>query len=392
MTQEELRTLALKYFQGNTSPEEEALLHQWYDEGLESDDEVVVDAEIYGKREVSARLLSRLQFEIQKDNVPRRPSSYVNIKRLSYAASFLLIISISFLVYFSNGTKKSEVHRAQLLNNDIGPGGNSAVLELSDGSAINLDEVTVGSLINGEGLVINKLSNGILSLEFSKSSSGNAPKINTIRTPQGGQYQIKLPDGSDVWLNSSSSIKFPSVFSSLSRNVELEGEAYFEIATLKNSEDRRLPFFVKNKNQLIEVLGTRFNVSSYADEMTTRTTLLEGSVNIHLTNGSEAVQQLSPGEESNVFNDTIQVQHADLEAAMAWKNGDFIFNNESLESIMRKIARWYGVEVIYQDAPIERKFSGAVSRTKNLSDVLKIMELTGKVSFKISGRRVLVMS
>lgn len=391
MTEKELHNLALKYFQGNSTHEEEALLHQWYDKAMDND-QVVINSETEGIDEVKARLFLQLQSKIKEGHNPKKLNSAFNKKWLSYAASVFFVLSTSLALWYFNSKQASKEQDTKLLAQDIRPGGSSAVLELSDGSTINLDEATVGSLVNVDGLNISKLSNGILSVEVSRKENNGVAEVHTIRTPQGGQYQIKLPDGSDVWLNSSSSIKFPSIFSTVSREVELEGEAYFEIAKLLNNKDKQIPFFVKSKEQLIEVLGTHFNVSSYTDEVRTRTTLLEGSVKIHLTNGSKAIQQLFPGEESNVSHGVIQVQSADLEAAMAWKNGDFIFNNESLEDIMRKISRWYDVEIVYQNAHTTLKFSGAVSRAKNLSEVLNIMKLTGKVSFKIEGRRVLVMT
>lgn len=391
MTKKEIEKLALKYFQGKTSPEEEALLHQWYDEVMEDDARVVVHAEQEGSTEVMTRLLSHLRTEIQTE---KRHSKGAFSTRgwLSYAASFLLLLTIGWgIYYFSSDRTPSDIHHTALLEGDVGPGGNSAVLELSDGSTVNLDEASIGSSVNTGGLIINKLSDGMVSVEIPPQDINGPVEMHTIRTPLGGQYQIKLPDGSNVWLNASSSIRFPTVFSSRSREVELQGEAFFDVVSLKNKQKQPIPFLVHNKDQVIEVLGTQFNVNGYNNETFTRTTLIEGLVRVHV-NGSTQIEQLHPGQESNIQNGKIQVQKADMEAVVAWKNGDFIFNNEPLENIMNQIARWYDIEVEYKGADKTRKFSGAVSRNKNLSSVLKAMSYTGKVQFKIKGRRVLVMT
>ena len=390
MTKEEIQKLALKYFQGKTSPEEEALLHQWYDEVMEDKEQVVVHTDKEGSNEVMARLLSHLRTEIQTGHRHSR-RTFSTRGWLSYAASFLLLLSIGWGIYYWSTKNNTGEHRTALLQDDIGPGGNSAILELSDGSTINLDETSIGSTVNTGGLIINKLSDGMVSVEIPPQDLNGPVEMHTIRTPLGGQYQIKLPDGSDVWLNASSSIRFPTAFSSKSREVELQGEAYFDVVSLKNEEKQAIPFLVRNKDQIIEVLGTQFNVNGYSNETFTRTTLVEGSVLVHVK-GSKVVEQLHPGQESNIQNGKIQVQNADMESTIAWKNGDFIFNNEPLESIMNKISRWYDVEVVYQHADKDRKFSGAVSRGKNLSSVLKAMSYTGKIQFKIKGRRVLVMT
>jgi ferric-dicitrate binding protein FerR (iron transport regulator) len=252
-----------------------------------------------------------------------------------------------------------------------------------------LDEAEVGELDNIGGIVVNKQADGILSIEVINADVNAPIGMNTIRTPAGGQYQIKLPDGTKVWLNASSIIKFPSSFARNFREVELEGEAYFEVAKMLYNNNINIHFFVKNKEQQIEVLGTHFNVSSYPEDII-KTTLLEGSVRVYslISNSS---QVLKPGQQSQIVNGEIEIRAADTESSFAWKNGDFIFNNEELYSIMNKLERWYDIEVEYKGSVVPRRFSGAVSRSNNLSEVLRIMELTGKVKFEIEGRRVFVM-
>src|SRR5690606_30381367 len=202
---------------------------------------------------------------------------------------------------------------------------------------------------------------------------------------------VELPDGTKVWLNASSILKIPSVFDGKLRKVELEGEAYFEVEHVEDNKYSRVHFVVNGKDQKIEVLGTNFNVYSYTDETAVKTTLLEGSVRVIVPATGQGVL-LKPGQQSVVNKGAITMGKADMESDIAWKNGDFIFNNESLTSVMRKLERWYDVEVEYEGEFTDLRFSGAVSRSKNISEVLKIMTLTGKVKFSIAGRRIIVMT
>jgi len=388
MTEKEIQDLALRYFQGETTLEEETKLHQWYERQIINEETIIIKTDGENIDDVKKRLFSKLQAKITKDKVNRENHIW-NKKWMYYAASVIFILSFS-IAYFYLKHSDSAPHYTQLLKNDVGPGGNNAILELANGSIINLDQAKKGNLVKIDGITVTKLADGKLSFIASDDINAKLNQSNTVRTPKGGQYQIELPDGTNVWLNASSKIKFPSAFASNLREVELEGEAYFEVAKLPNEKNTSVPFIVKNKNQQIEVLGTHFNVNSYVNEETVKTTLLEGSVRIQPI-GSIASKFLKPGQESNVYNGKIEIQPADIESVIAWKNGDFIFNNESLQSVMRKIERWYDVEIIYQSGLLDLKFSGAVSRSRNLSEVLKIMELTGKVEFKIEGRRVIVM-
>ncbi|MDO8994551.1 MAG: DUF4974 domain-containing protein, partial [Daejeonella sp.] len=209
---------------------------------------------------------------------------------------------------------------------------------------------------------------------------------NTLSTPMGGQYQLSLPDGSRVWLNSGSSIRFPTAFIGKERIIELKGEAFFDIR-----ENKKMPFIVRTNNSMdIRVLGTQFNVMAYDDEKNINTTLLEGSVQILKESGTAF---LEPGQAAILNKGTgkIKVAAADIEEAVAWKNGFFIFSNENIESIMRKVSRWYNVEVDYQGNLSNKDFVGTISRDKNISEILKMLELTGAVHFRIEGRRITVM-
>jgi ferric-dicitrate binding protein FerR (iron transport regulator) len=206
---------------------------------------------------------------------------------------------------------------------------------------------------------------------------------NTLSIPAGGYYNVILSDGTVVWLNAKSSLKYPTEFTGKERIVELNGEGYFEVAHRNNQ-----PFKVITEHQTVEVLGTHFNINAYHDEQSTTTTLLEGSVKV-IASGTQKI--LSPNQQAKLMSGSINITQYNAENAIDWVNNDFIFDNEDLSSIMRKISRWYNVEVSYPSHLANLEFTGSISRSKNITQVLKIMELTGMVNFKVEGRRITVM-
>ncbi|SDJ36040.1 FecR family protein [Pedobacter sp. ok626] len=321
-----------------------------------------------------------------------------NWSRLTAVAALLLMVSTIGL-YFFNNKNLSENQQAQNTSRDeqpvITPGGNKAVLTLDNGTVINLEDAKNGQLANEAGTLVTKTQSGqlVYNNKQAQSAGGTAADnahINTLTTPRGGQYQVNLPDGTKVWLNAASSLKFPSTFSGLTqRKVELSGEAYFEVA--KVNSPQKLAFVVVSGKQEVEVLGTHFNINAYADEANTKTTLLEGSVKVSQAGRSHNVI-LKPGQEAVLTADDFVVQQADLERSIDWKSNKFIFKNESLEGIMRKISRWYDVEVVYAGSvPKQETFSGTLSRFDRVEKVLRRLEMTGVVSFKIKDRRITVL-
>jgi transmembrane sensor len=297
------------------------------------------------------------------------------------AAAVILLTLCAGLYYFKS--KRPEQLREQAAM-AISPGGNKATLTLADGKVISLQNVPDGQLAEVAGLKITKTKEGQLVYRISNSASVTTTQ-HTMSTPKGGQYRLILPDGTKVWLNSASALKFPTAFSGIGeRKVVLSGEAYFEVAKLKT------PFVVTTDKQRVEVLGTHFNINAYPDEQQTKTTLLEGSIRVSALKTGNVVM-LSPGEESMLKPNQLHVQKADIERNTDWKNGIFMFKNERLEGIMRKIARWYNVEIVYEPyAPKKETFSGIVSRYDNVNKVLRRLELTGTVNFKIQGRKIIV--
>jgi transmembrane sensor len=308
---------------------------------------------------------------------------------MKYVAAAVLLIALSSILYFGIIGRHQPLGRlsAELEKNDIAPGGNKAILALVNGRRINLSNTKSGVIIGASRLRYND-GTDLSGLPVPAESAINHE--NTMITPAGGQYQVILPDGTKVWLNAVSSLKFPTTFANLKeRTVQLTGEAYFEV-----SKDKAHPFIVKTALQNVRVLGTHFNISSYSDEPATVTTLIEGSVSVRHAGGNthQGAVVIKPGQQSSILSGRkIDVKEADLESVMAWKNGDFIFEQDNLSAAMRKIARWYNVDVIYDPSvPTGLVLGGWVSRSKNISAILEIMESTGKVHFKIEGRRVIV--
>lgn len=320
------------------------------------------------------------------DNVIPINSKVIWLKRLAIAASLLIIFSIGYFKLkpatiepVSNNTVNVPANK-----NDITPGGQKAILTLSDGSQIILDSASNGLLSQQGGTKVIKLANGQLKYAANTLSSTDIV-YNTMSTPAGGQYQLTLPDRSKVWLNASSSIHYPTAFLEKERRVTITGEAYFEIAKNANK-----PFIVKIYNGAeVKVLGTHFNVKSYADEDEIQTTLLEGSINIY--NGIKN-NLLVPGNQAKIDKSgIIKVQaDADLDEAVAWKNGNFQFNSADVNSVLRQAARWYNIEVVYLGKPsTENRFTGKIPMSVNLSRLLKWLEYSD-VHFKLNGKKLIV--
>jgi ferric-dicitrate binding protein FerR (iron transport regulator) len=305
---------------------------------------------------------------------------------LKIAATVLVVVSAGIYLYYSNTSVPVNTTTSADTKSDVEPGGNKALLTLADGSKISLDDAGVGEVTRQGNAVVSKTKDGQLSYQVSGIGDYSSMATNTIETPRGGEYQITLSDGTKVWLNAASRLEYPTSFTGNERNVSLTGEAYFEVAANKS-----MPFKVTSGAQTVEVLGTHFNINAYPDESEIRTTLLEGSVRVSDQDFKNS-KLLKPGEQSVVARgEAIKVLAVRTVDAVAWKNGLFAFANDDIESVMRKISRWYDVEVDYESTVTREGFVGSVSRFEKLSDVLSTLELTGLVHFKIEGRRVIVM-
>lgn len=311
-------------------------------------------------------------------------------RKLWMAAASVLIVLVAGLSYFYLSKNpyievRGNVVKNTMLKNDIVPGGNKAILTLSNGSTIVLDSAQNGTLTQQGNTKIVKLNDGKLAYQKDKNNNAVAIQYNTITTPRGGQYQLVLADGSNVWLNAASSIRFPTSFNGRERDVQITGEAYFEVA--HNAE---MPFHVKVNGMEISVLGTHFNVNAYDDEKVIKTTLLEGSIKV--SKGSEIVL-IAPGDQAQIAENTDKIdikRNVDLEEIVAWKNGKFIFQNADIHSIMKQLERWYNITVSYEGKISNEEFVGVISRDVNISQILNILEKTESIKFEIDGKEVTV--
>ena len=312
---------------------------------------------------------------------PKKRSIKIYYKWLAVAAVLALALTVTLRI--QNHSPKKHVFLT-----DIAPGGNKATLTLANGRKISLNDIANGDLIKEAGLSISKTTNGQLVYNIEKNSGiADDHQVNVISTPNGGEWQIRLPDGSLVWLNALSSLEYPlNIGTTTVRKVKLKGEAYFEVA-----KDSKHPFIVETDKQKLEVLGTHFNINSYTNESLTKTTLLEGSVRISAIQNLNEYEVLKPGQQSVLSENGIEIKAVDTDESVAWKNGYFMFNNEKQESILRKIARWYNVKVEYADkAAKDVMYYGTVSRFDKISQVLRKFEQTGEVRFEMQGNKLIV--
>jgi len=334
-----------------------------------------------------------LLHQLKEENVSKVPvKKLTNWYKLKWVAAILLPILITGGYYFSKKLSSSSLNNKEIvaipnLTKAIEPGGNKAMLVLSDGTSISLNDSSNGTISNQGNTKVIKLGNG--QLVYNSSGSPVAEVLyNTILTPRGGQYQLTMADGTKVWLNSASSLRYPVVFQGLSREVEVTGEAYFEVE--KNVKHPfRVNVKVANRNpEVVEVLGTHFNVNAYIDEPNLSTTLFEGSVEVHHSTG---ITRIKPGQQLQSGTGIAKViNNADLKEVIAWREGVFHFEDADIKSIMRQIARWYDIEVEYK-GNISKHFDGSIPKNVNFMKVLNMLELTGEVKFKIEGNKVVVL-
>jgi len=334
--------------------------------------------------EILKTIHQKLNFEEQQ-SLPIAPILLWK-KKLAIAASIIgfALAGTYFLVkYNANLAAKSGNYTANSLAN-IRPGKNMAFLTLGNGSTISLNNAKNGSIAQqGNASVIKK--NGKLSYKSLTVAADTAVVYNSLSTPRGAQYQVELPDGTHVWLNAASTLRYPTAFNGKQRVVEVSGEAYFEVA--KNKEK---PFIVKVDSSQIRVLGTHFNVMAYADEQSVRTSLFEGSVKFTHNNQTSLLKpgeqsQLTKGGKLSVVNDI------DLDNEIAWKNGLFHFENANIETVMRQLSRWYDIDVDFKGKKTDELFFVEMPENSNLADVLKVLEITGHIKFQMEGRRLTIM-
>jgi transmembrane sensor len=328
-------------------------------------------------------IYTKVKFEIAQEDKKQRIGRQFGLYTIVFVAAISLAV-MGTLLYLNRS--KSVQQQTITAFSDVLPGSNKAMLVLSDGRKVSLTEAADGMIDQRIDGVVSKTRDG--QLVYTSTSNNQAPlKYNTVATPNGGQYQVVLPDGTKVWLNAASSLTYPVSFgASKERRVELVGEAYFEVA-----HNKAQPFRVATAGQTVEVLGTHFNVNSYANEKKTTTTLEQGSVKVI---SGDQVRLIKPGEETLLYpNGKIELKQADLQTTLAWKEGRILFRDADIQTIMRQVSRWYDLEIIYSGTMPERKFNGGVARTANLSSLLKILELND-IRFKLlseGGKKKLIV-
>lgn len=324
---------------------------------------------------------------IQNQQQVRKLQRNTKWQYLTIAASVALVFSVG--IYFYNGSNLKSTPQL-LMTNDIGPGRTAATLTLANGKNVILSDQKEGQLATEAGITISKTADGELIYKVTGKGIAQPDQLNTLSTSRGEVFTLILPDGSKIWLNAASSIRYPLAFTtSKQRRVVLRGEAYFEVA-----KDKQRPFIVQTDDQQTEVLGTHFNMNSYKEEQVTTTTLLEGSLLVAHLNGRKADGKiLKPGEAAVLMPGTdIKVMPANIKDAMAWKSGFFRFNQLRIDQVMKQLERWYAIDVVFQGEISEEKFNGAVAFNKNISEVLTMLSYSKAVKFKIEGRRVTVMN
>lgn len=386
------RELLQKLKDGTLTDQERAILTSWYNSFVRE------SPATEGIQELE-RFLAHSNEVPFSDEVRQRKNS--KIRKLLTYASAACISFLGIFIYISKPTSTPSKPISHV-ETEILPAGQKAILTLSNGSQITLDQAKPGELLKDGTTSVIKTGEGQIAYQNVANRDekvGQPVTYNTLSTPKAGHYQVTLSDGSNVWLNAASSIRFPSTFNNKERLVEITGEAFLEVKKW-NKLGRHVPFKVRAGSQVIEVLGTQFNVNSYSDETSIKTTLIEGSIKLGIAGSKSKGILLKPGEQAQLTQNSSKqplkssqgfvVNDVDAHSVVAWKNGYFHFNNIGLPELMRQISRWYDMEVEYEGQVKEYEFVGEIARDTKLSNVLNILE-SGGVNFRIEGRKIIVI-
>lgn len=370
MEEQDLKKLIEKYLDGQCSEAEKELLEKWYAQMNDNN-----------KLALSEQFLIRTGKKLKK-SIFQRINNTETRKRFN---SWTLAASIAGLFLMLSGFFYLWKMNRSGVATDVAPGGNKAILVLGDGSTVNLDSVGNGHIGLQSGSDVVKLNNGQLVYNSAGKDLNKKVTYNTLQVPLGGQYNLTLPDGTKVWLNAGSSLKFPASFRNLKdRRVFLEGEAYFEVF-----HDNEHPFYVNSGRQEARVLGTHFDIEAYPEDRVIKTTLLQGSLKV-IGGINKDSCLLVPGKQA-VLTEQLHVREVDVEDVVDWKDGYFIFNNETVQDILTRVARWYNVQIVYESHVENVKLDGIISKNTPLSEVLAMLSTTNRVNFKIRGKVLYVV-
>lgn len=383
-----------RYLKNQSNTKEKEKLDEFFEENSNS---IEASKSIENVSKLEDKIFNYIQFGI-KEQV-KKESTLNRMPYLQVAASILVIFLFSTTIYFyrSSLASKSQLPIAQSVAKleDKQPAKNIAILTLGNNSQIVLDEASNGEIAQEGGVSILKTDKGELVYKIrnsNKLSNKDLNKYNTISTPMGGKFKVILPDGSLVVLNAASTLKYPVHFDEKVRKVSFTGEAYFEIAKLEDKRKQRVPFFVYSNDQIVEVLGTHFNINSYDNVEYSKTTLLEGSVKITNEKSAATAKILKPGQQAVIKRGDVQtkVMIADEAQALAWKDGYFLFKNTNIKDVVNELERWYNVDIQYEDEMEFENITGYISRNVKISSVLKMLQLSGIVNYEISGSKIII--
>lgn len=375
---EDLLKLFGRIFNGEASDEDIREYNRWC-HSFQAKGLPVPDVE-----EVTAEMLQKIQKQIRHSSKTYQLRLWAKI-----AAAACIVLAMAMGGYSLTKKLQPKQMAQSQLKDDVAPGGNKAVLTLANGQTIILDSTHTGQLANQGSSKVTKVNNGLIAYKTG-TSAGSAPaalQYNTLTVPRGGQYQLILPDGTKVWLNAASSIRFPATFTGKERRVFITGEVYMEVAKEMNR-----PFIVVTRHSDITVLGTHFNVMAYDNEPGVNTTLLEGSVKISLPGVKQSIV-IRPGEEASVNNTSseIAVKKVDADNAVAWIHGLLSLNDCTVQEFMDKLSRWYNVDIQYAGKVPVKKFGGMINRNAQLSDVLSALSVAG-IHTRVEDKKIIVMA
>ena len=394
MDKKSILTILDRYLKNQSSAKEREKLDEFFEENAAVNESSNLNQDI---TKLEDKIFNYIQFGIKEQVKQQRKLHHIPYMQI--AASILVIFLFSTTIYFYRSS--IGVHPKSSQGNSISsiedkqPAKNIAILTLGNNSQIVLDEASNGEIAQESGVSILKTDKGELVYKIKNSnklSSNDLNKFNTISTPMGGKFKVILPDGSLVVLNAASTLKYPVHFDENLRKVSFTGEAYFEIAKKVDQQKKRIPFYVYSNNQIVEVLGTHFNINSYDNDEYSKTTLLEGSVKIINEKSSNTAKILMPGQQAVIKRGDVQtkIMIADEAQALAWKDGYFLFKNTNIKDVVNELERWYNVDIQYDNSMEFENITGYISRNVKISSVLKMLQLSGIVNYEINGSKIIL--